>query len=245
MFTSDRNFFEALRLIEAKGSDQSIVDEVQKILNAKKEFEQYDMDVIYRLNDAAKQPGKGKDYLHKRGITDASIDRYLLGYSEKQGMVTIPVHSPDGMCVGFVGRSIVGKEFKNSTGLPRSRTMFNLHRIKRYDKIFVVEASFDAMRIEQTGRHAAATLGASVSSAQIDLLKRYFNSIILVQDDDDAGLAMRTKLKQYLGSTVIAAKPPAGMKDIGDMDDVQLESFLAQFDNELDYILQITDKEKR
>ena len=48
-----------------------------------------------------------------RKIEQTSWSKFSLGYSEKQDMVTVPVHSPDGMPVGFVGRSIEGKEFKN------------------------------------------------------------------------------------------------------------------------------------
>lgn len=237
MFVTGRNFFEALRLIDTKGRDTSALEEVNRILTTKKDFEPYDMDVVNRLNMAALTPGRGKDYLHSRGITDKSIGKYMLGYSDKRDMVTIPIYSPDGVCLGFVGRSIEGKTFHNTPNLPRSKTMFNLHRVKRYEKIFVVEASFDAIRIEQCGKHAVATLGSSVSISQIDLLKRYFNSIIVVQDNDDAGQAMRNKLKQQLGTTVIAAKPPEGLKDIGPLNDKDLSAYLNQFDNEIDYIL--------
>lgn len=245
MFVTGRNFFEALRLIDSKGKPTSILDEVTKILETKTEFEPFDMTVVNRLNMAALSPGRGKEYLNGRGITNKSIAKYLLGYSEVRDMVTVPVHSPDGICVGFVGRSIEGKTFNNSVNLPRSRTLFNLHRVRRYEKVFLVEASFDAMLIEQAGKHAVATLGASVSRQQIDLLKRYFTSIILVQDDDDAGLMMRKKVKENLGTKAIAVKPPQGFKDLGAMGDKDRSEFLDQFDNEIDYILKINDKEKR
>ncbi len=70
---------------------------------------------------------------------------FELGYSENMGMVTVPVHSPDGMAIGIVGRSIEGKAFKNSTNLPKSKTLFNIHRAKKIgDQVIVVESSFDA-----------------------------------------------------------------------------------------------------
>ncbi len=58
-------------------------------------------------------------------------------------MVTIPVQSPDGITIGFVARTIEGKEFKNTPGLPKSKILFNLHRVKQSKRVYVVESSFD------------------------------------------------------------------------------------------------------
>lgn len=75
-----------------------------------------------------------------------------LGYSKNMDMVTVPVHSPDGTPIGLVGRSIKGKSFKNSTNLPKSKTLFNIHRAKKIgDHVIVVESSFDAIRVHQAG----------------------------------------------------------------------------------------------
>jgi len=74
-------------------------------------------------------------------------------------MVTIPVHSPDGIPVGFVGRSIEGKEFKNTPGLPKAKTLFNLHRVKTAGKVYVVESSFDAIRFRPVRFSCGSNLG--------------------------------------------------------------------------------------
>jgi DNA primase len=147
-------------------------------------------------------------------------------------MVTIPVHSPDGICLGFVGRSIEGKRFKNSTDLPKSKTLFNLSRNKRVDKVFVVESSFDAIRLEQVGAHAVATLGATISKEQRKLLKQYFNQVIALGDNDEAGTNMSNKLLTDLGSgKCVVAKLPNDVKDVSELSDKELKEFVARFDN--------------
>ena len=67
------------------------------------------------------------------------------------------------MFVGFVARSVEGKDFKNTPKLPKSKVLFNLHRAKIYDSVYVVESSFDAIRLDQCGIPAVATLGSNVS----------------------------------------------------------------------------------
>lgn len=239
MFVTKRNYFEAMRLIDSKKVNTDILDDVNRLLSKKtEEFIEFDGDLIQRLNDTALSSARAANYYKGRGITKESVEKFKLGYSEKQDMVTIPVTSPDGMYIGFVARSIEGKEFKNTPGLQRSKTMFNLSNAKRYDKVFLVESSFDAIRLEQVGAHAVATLGASVNKRQKELLKKYFRSIILVSDNDEAGAGMAEKLKATFGHSLIVANPPSDVKDVSDMDDHRLASFVSQFEDELNYILQ-------
>jgi DNA primase len=145
-------------------------------------------------------------------------------------MVTIPVASPDGMEVGFVGRSIEGKDFKNTPGLPKSKVLFNLHRVKTSSKIYVVESSFDAIRLDQCGFPAVATLGANVSSIQIELLQKYFNNIYIIADNDEAGGSMKDKIIERLGNRVTVIKIDKQYKDIGDMSDEAIKNIDESFD---------------
>jgi DNA primase len=141
------------------------------------------------------------------------------------------------MPIGFVGRSIEGKEFKNTPGLPKSKTLFNLHRVKSSDKVYVVESSFDAIRLDQCGFPAVATLGSNVSNIQIELLQKYFNDIIVIADNDEAGGNMKTKIVEKLGSRVSVIKLNKEYKDIGDMDDKSIQELSFQFDKSIQSML--------
>ena len=130
-----------------------------------------------------------------------------------------------------------GKELKNTPGLPKSKILFNLHRIKMSKTVYVVESSFDAIRLDQVGFPAVATLGANVSSSQIELLKRYFNNIVLVADNDEAGQIMSDKLSEKLGNLVTVIQPDKKYKDIGDMTDEEIKLLQFSFDNAINAML--------
>jgi DNA primase len=233
MFSSGRTYFETARYIKSKETETNIENIVNKAMYAPPDFVQYDEVLIKRLNNQALESPRAMRYYTGRSITEDSVKKFSLGFSEKQDMVTIPVHSPDGLTIGFVGRSVEGKEFKNTPGLPKSKILFNLHRIKSSNTVYVVESSFDAIRLDQVGFPAVATLGANVSASQIKLLEKYFNNIVLVADNDEAGAIMKDKLVEKLGSSVSIIKLDKKYKDIGDMDDEAIRNIEFQFDKSI------------
>jgi DNA primase len=237
MFTTGRSYFETVRYIKSKETETNIENIVNKAMYAPPDFVQYDEVLIKRLNNQALESPRAMRYYSGRSITEDSVKKFWLGYSEKQDMVTIPVHSPDGLTIGFVGRSVEGKEFKNTPGLPKSKVLFNLHRVKTSSIIYVVESSFDAIRLDQVGFPAVATLGANVSASQIKLLEKYFNNVVLVADNDDAGAIMKDKLIEKLGSLVSVVTIDKKYKDIGDMDDSAIRDIEFQFDKSISSML--------
>jgi DNA primase len=233
MFTSNRSYFETVRYIKGKEQQSDIQTIVDKALYAPPDFVPYDELLIKRLNKQALDTPRAMNYFNGRRVNKDSVIKFDLGYSDKQGSVTIPVHSPDGMCLGFVARTIEGKEFKNTPGLPKSKVLFNLHRVKSSSIVYVVESSFDAIRLDQVGFPAVATLGANVSVSQIRLLEKYFNNVVLIADNDEAGSIMKDKLVEKLGHLVTVVSLDKKYKDIGDMDDDEIKKLEFQFDNSI------------
>lgn len=238
MHTSGRTYFESVRFIKGKEVDSDIESEINKKLVSKPDYIQYDQVLIKRLNQQALDSPRAMRYYAGRLITDESVRKFALGFSEKQDMVTIPVHSPDGLEVGFVGRSIEGKDFKNTPGLPKAKVLFNLHRVKTASKVYVVESSFDAIRLDQCGFPAVATLGANVSNTQIELLQKYFNNIYVIADNDEAGGNMKDRIIEKLGSRVSVVKLDNKYKDIGDMDNEAIKQLDISFDKTIITMLQ-------
>ena len=237
MHTSGRTYFESVRYIKGKEQESTIENDINRQLIQKPLYTQFDEFTIKRLNNAALESPRAVTYYQGRRISKDSVIRFALGYSEKQDMVTIPIHSPDAMPVGFVGRSVEGKEFKNTPGLPKSKVLFNLHRVKTAPKVYVVESSFDAIRLDQCGFSAVATLGSNVSNFQIDLLQRYFNDIIVIADNDEAGGNMKDRLVERLGNRVTVVQLNKEYKDIGDMDDDAIRKIDVSFDKSIDAML--------
>lgn len=185
---TQRNDFEALRFIKRITGNIELTsnDELEQDAAAF-EWKPWDLDKLAALR--AGFPGsKGERYMvDKRKFTLETCDTFEVGYSAAQDMVTVPLHSPDGVPVGIIGRSVEGKSFKNSSGLPRSKTLFNLNRARRQGDIgIVVESSFGAMRVHQAGfPNVVGTLGGHISPENIANLNRNFSMIIIMTDFDN------------------------------------------------------------
>jgi DNA primase len=229
-----RNDFEAMRFISSNRltSEELLEQELQDVLEEKPDFIEFPQVTLDSLHKSLLASQEGKDYLASRKIYDDAIEYFDLGYSEKQDMVTVPLHAPDGLAVGLIGRSISGKSFKNSVNLPRNKTMFNLHRAKRQGgTIIITESSFDTIRLWQAGYpNAIATLGGSISDININHLNRYASTLIIMTDNDNAGRALGNNIANKLKSkNIYWAKYdnnviyPNSSKDVGDMTDEQIK----------------------
>jgi DNA primase len=207
-------------------------------------FEEFPQETIERLHLDLSISENGIKYLESRGIDKESMKHFNLGYSASMNMVVTPVHSPDGMCIGIVGRSVEGKSFKNSTSLPKSKTLFNVHRAKKIgDHVIVVESNFDAIRIHQAGfPNVVATLGGFLSNDQQQLLNRYFNRITIMTDSDLAGrelglsIANKLRMKDILWSSYEYGKIyPHDAKDAGDMTDEEIKFCIKNAVSDIEY----------
>jgi len=241
-----KNDFEAMRFIAAE--ETAILnnfDEVMAgIFEDKPDFEEFPQETLDKLYNDLKENKDGQSYLNSRGINTSSIDYFKLGYSSNMNMVITPVHSPDGTPIGLVGRSIEGKAFKNSTNLPKSKTLFNVHRAKRIgNHVIIVESNFDAIRIHQAGfPNVVAVLGGMLSTEQHKLLNRYFNKITIMTDSDLAGrelglsIANRLKNKDLLwGSYEYGKIYPHDAKDAGDMTDEEIKACIVNAVSDIEY----------
>ncbi|NDB82049.1 MAG: toprim domain-containing protein [Alphaproteobacteria bacterium] len=233
MHCSNRTYFESIRFIKSKEVETNILSDISSKLVDKEEWPELDLAIVNKLHNQALASDRAIKYFSGRKINEESIKKFKLGYSENQDMVTIPVQNHEGLCVGFVGRSVEGKVFKNTTGLPKSKILFNLNRVKTASRVYVVESSFDAIRLDQIGLPAVATLGANVSSKQIGLLQKYFSDIMVIADNDEAGGNMKEKIVEKLGSSVTVININKQYKDIGDMDDKSIQELDLQFDKSI------------
>ena len=141
-------------------------------------------------------------YLAERGLTQATIESYGIGYCARgclRGHVVIPIRNRDGALTGYIGRwpgdppQEQGK-YKLPKGFRKSYEVFNIDRVARAESsepILVVEGVFDCLRLVQLGFPATvAILGSSLSLRQEILLRDAAGSkrpLYLLFDADDAG----------------------------------------------------------
>lgn len=184
-----RTELEALRFIDKKGGEtkRPLSDELDELLVPERMpiLPQMKIDEFkYNLHNS----GEALDYMYGRGFSNVTLLAFDAGYDPEKDMVVVPIHDTEGNPIGINGRSIQGKRFKLSKGIPRNKVLFNLHRAKRYPTVIFCESQFDVMRIHQAGfPNAVCSLGSHVSKEQMALLHRYFDRLIIMTDNDEAG----------------------------------------------------------
>jgi len=241
-----KNEFESMRYISSKEAEsvENFDEVLQDMFEEKPDYVEFPQDTLDQLYSNLNDNEHAKEYFNHRGIKQEAIDYFKLGYSSNMGMVIVPVHSPDGLPVGLVGRSISEKKFKNSTNLPRSKTMFNIHRAKKIGgQVIIVESTFDAIRVHQAGfPNVVATLGGHISHDNINLLNRYFNRIIIMTDSDQAGRELGTTItnrmrnKDILWASHSYGKIyPNNAKDAGDMTDQEISTCIKNAVSDIEY----------
>jgi DNA primase len=238
--------FEAMRFISSKEAEslENFDELLAEVMENKPVFEEFSQETLDRLHSDLAKSKNARDYLQSRGINEESMKHFKLGYSNSMKMVVTPVHSPDGLLIGLVGRSIEGKSFKNSTNLPKSKTLFNIHRAKKIgDHVIIVESNFDAIRIHQAGfPNVVATLGGFLSTEQHHILNRHFNKITIMTDADEAGrqlgknIANKLKFKEVLWASFEYGKIyPHGAKDAGDLTDEEIKACIKNSVSDIEY----------
>lgn len=212
---TNKTYFQAARLI---GGTLADVSDIVERMEPKDEFVEYPQGEVDRLHADVKH---AIPYLNGRGIYD--VHTFEIGYSAVRNMVTIPMHTDAGLLVGFQGRSIEGKSFNNTPDLPKRKIVFNLHRVRMSQHVFVLESAFDVIRCHQLGIPAVSTLGSGVTKEQIELLFRYFPTVYVSPDRDEAGKKMASVL---MDKGAILRVVPEGYNDIGDLTDDQIKELL-------------------
>jgi DNA primase len=255
--TKGLNPFQAQRVIQKKKNafGTPFSERLRIAMSTQPEFVEFPQAALDRMK-ADFAGSIAEEYMKARGYDDETLYFFDVGYSAKKNMVTVPMHDPNGMPIGLIGRtpSHTDKQFKNSVNLPKSKTAWNFHRAKRTgDTVIVCEASFDAMRIHQAGYpNVIALLGGHVTAHHLEQMNKNFSKIIIMTDYDKKQYRPNCRMCNYktcrghrpgrdLGRTIVKALPnkrvmwaayddvcifPHDAKDASDMTDDEIRQCL-------------------
>lgn len=121
----------------------------------------------------------------------------------------IPIKDPEGNIIAFSGRSIgdTVPKYINSANTPafkKSRCLFGIDIAKRFcrDELILCEGYFDVITLHAADfKNAVASLGTSLTTDHVSMIRRYTQRVILAFDSDTAGQAATKKaLKLFHGS---------------------------------------------
>ena len=171
---------------------------------------------------------KNLQTLVDRGYELQVLEDFEIGYSSVKDRVVIPVRDPQYKLVGLIGRAIhdwQDPRYLYNKGFKRADVLFNIQNAKAYDSVIICEGSLDAVKIAQAGfKNVVATLGAKVSPNQIRMIRKYFDSVVVFSDNDDAGAEMRRAIiDECRGKEIYTVEISDGLKDPGDMTDIQIK----------------------
>lgn len=179
--------------------------------------------------------------LDARNLTQEACNQYGVRWDTRTGSWILPIRVMDsGKLLGWQEKGQVKRHFMNRpTGVAKSTTLFtprNLHiRGQLMENVFsnviVVESPLDAVRISGIPGmpDAVATYGASISEAQIALL-RAADNIIIAMDNDKAGRASAERMLRMSRNGLECSffnYERLSVKDVGDMTDEQIISGIA------------------
>lgn len=160
-----------------------------------------------------KQKNYPESKLQELGLVNESYQKYHDIFVNR---IIFPIHDAQGKVVGFTARVYLGKEepkylnSKETSIFKKGNILFNYHRardaIRSAKEVILVEGNMDAIRMVASGiKNTIALMGTAMTSDQINLITKLRVPIILMFDNDNAGLlATRTngRLLQNAGAQV-------------------------------------------
>lgn len=136
-------------------------------------------------------------YLEKTGLTKVDGGRRSDRF---RGRVMFPILSHTGRVLGFGGRTLQREakiaKYLNSPESEiyhKSKTLYGLYQAKnelsREDECFLVEGYTDVISLHQAGvKNVVASSGTSLTTDQINLVKRFTQNLTFLFDGDAAGI---------------------------------------------------------
>ncbi len=177
-----------------------------------------------------------EEYLHKRGLTDETIEAYQLGYSPKQKALAIPMldewHRPVAFLYRYFDKKPKYKNSKNVDGLfTKGDFLFGMAQAQKHLKetktLMLAEGAFDCMSAVQQGNCCVAYCGISVTKSHVERIKSILGpvengKVVLCPDNDGKASKFvrraRDLFKKHAPKVVVkVAVIPDGCKDFNDM----------------------------
>lgn len=130
-----------------------------------------------------------KFLLLDRGLTPYTLSKYEVYFDGEY--IVIPVRDITGKVRFTKKRRLFEKVYFNSKNVKKHDILYGLYYLinspKKFDSIYLVEGEFDAMACYQAGLPACAVMGNKLFKEQAEQIVRYFKTINLFFDNDEAG----------------------------------------------------------
>lgn len=136
----------------------------------------------------------------ERGLAETTLTAFGIGYCNRgtlRGTIAITIRDEDGEVVAYAARRLKAADirehgkYKLPKGFRRDLVLYNLDRARaasREEGLVLVEGFFAVVTLFERGvPNVVASMGASLSDAQADLLAEYAQHVAILFDGDEAG----------------------------------------------------------
>ena len=163
------------------------------------DIKEFNLGLSLNDNNLAKFLEKKKMSL-EQALSLGLVNQKNLEYADVfKNRILFPIHDLEGHVVGFTGRIYKdnnGPKYLNSRETPlfrKGQILFNYHRAKKYiqlqKEVILVEGNMDAIRMYINDfKNTLALMGTSLTEEQVRILKNLRSKVILMLDNDEAGL---------------------------------------------------------
>jgi DNA primase len=182
-------------------------------------------------------------YLHYRGLTDETIEKFRIGFSDGAVLalnnvidyktatdiglinedgyemlahrITIPnIIQSLKVCDFIIGRTVT-KEKMKYLGLRIPKPIYGLMDVADSPVVFIVEGQFDWLMLRQWGYPAIVVGGTYVQSYNLVALRS--KRVIIVPDNDTVGLKAATDMSNKLTNSIVIDYQNLQVKDIAEL----------------------------
>lgn len=205
---------EAWRIAKSDDGLDEIESRIRTHLQSQEDHYRYfSVSAFHETYPAVEPDSPEYRYVVGRGIRPEMIRRFDMraGRKRYRHRVVLPVYTPQGHMVSYVGRSVKrGVAPKTRKSRSPHRTLFGLQQVlkhlvtesgaARLLPIVVTEGEFDAIYLQQFGIAAVANMGTvSMGPEKIGLLRKHARLAVLSYDGDEAGQRALYGDKQAVG----------------------------------------------
>lgn len=137
----------------------------------------------------------GDYWTQERGLKMATVRRYRLGHDHALDQPTYPIRDERGRVLGVVRRRLehwARPRYLYPDGVKVHEHLFGLHEATQdhgtSSVVYLTEGAIDAMALAEVGVVAMGMYGSKLGDAQVELLRRFGATVVVLAfDDDEAG----------------------------------------------------------
>lgn len=214
-YNPDTHFIEVIDRISALGIKPLPVHTTRPKPTKPKLRLDIDLEEIMRWHES--MPPQRRQYWYSRGLTDRTIDEFLLGWDGKR--YTIPaLYRLQPFAVKRRQSDIDDGIAAKYTQIAGGRVgIFNADVLWTATKCIVCEGEIDCMLLTQLGYHAVSSTGGAGSwKAEWAKFFTHIREIVILYDNDAAGIEGANKVRSGMRRAKIATLPE-GIKDVGEL----------------------------